>query len=220
MIEVAGWWLPDNDTYFPQFVEGGPSKHNGFMQDHLHAAFKHVRKWDVSVDVGAHVGFWTRDMAERFAQVYAFESSPITFECLARNLNDTNNVDAQNVAVGERSFACRVEDDPTRLGNTGARFIRPVEGGPIRMVALDDLGIAGCDLLKIDVEGYEWQVLCGAAKLVKTHSPVVIMECDKRLARPRYGIADDAAERWLLENGYREVAHMRPDKIFAPKGSG
>lgn len=213
MNETAGWYLPAADSYFPKFIEGGPPKRNGFMREHLQEAFKHVRKWEVAVDVGAHVGFWTRDMAERFARVYAFEAAGDTFACLSRNMAGFKNVELWHCAVGERAWFAEVQDDPTRIGNTGSRFIRSGQG-VLPMNRLDDVGIAACDLLKIDVEGYEWQVLCGAEKLITDHRPVVIMECDKKFASPRYGVKDDAAEKFLLKRGYCEVAHMRPDKVF------
>jgi len=213
MMKTAGWWLPKGDQYFGKFLANKTPKQNGFQRDHLLEAFKHVKKWDVAIDVGAHVGFWTRDMAERFASVFAFEAAPDTFACLERNMIECGHVIARHAAAGADDGCCQIEEDPSRAGNTGSRFIRAGRGDT-PMVSLDGLGFRGCDLLKVDVEGYEWQVLCGAEKLIEAHSPVVIMETDKDFASPRYGVASDAAERFLLDRGYREVAHMRPDKVF------
>jgi hypothetical protein len=82
---------------------------------------------------------------------------------------------------------------------------------------LDEIGLPGCDLLKVDVEGFEYAVLLGARKLIKKFKPVVIMECDKKFAKRRFGWSDFEAEGYLKRTmGYKEVAHMRPDKVFVP----
>ena len=202
------WILPESDRYFAPFVS------SGFQLDHLEAAFKHVRKWDVAVDLGAHVGFWTREMAAKFGYVHAWEPAEDTFACLLANMQDYPNVILKSCAAGAHKGKCRVNDDPQRGGNTGARFIRP--DGDCEVHALDELDLLQCDLLKVDVEGYEYMVLQGARETIKRCKPVVIMETDKRFARARYSVPDDAAEKYILAQGYRVAEHMRPDKVFTP----
>lgn len=211
---TSGWYLPKSDTYFMQFAPGTAPKKNGFMREHLLEAFKHVRKWDVAVDVGAHVGFWAFDLAQEFETVYAFEATPCNYECLVKNLAEFDNVRAYNMAVGDRQQACRVFNDSTRPGNSGSFYIQTDEWGDIPMVALNEQKLPCCDLLKIDVEGFELMVLRGASKIIKTYWPVIIMECTDSKFKKRYGIPEGEAQRWLLKRGYREVAHMRPDKVF------
>src|SRR3990167_2196575 len=202
MKELNGWWLPDDDNYFGAFTE------NGFQLDHLREAFKHVRQWRVAVDCGAHCGFWTKEMAERFDRVFAFEAAPDTYRCLEKNISGYSNVKMFNHAVGARAASCRIMEDDKRKGNSGSRYIKA--GLDIPIVALDEMNIETCDLLKIDVEGYEFAVIEGARKLIEKHRPVIIMETDKKFAKVRYGMDDDAAEKSLIDLGYREVAHMRP----------
>lgn len=214
----AGWWLPREDNYFSQFMTPGKTaKANGFMRDHLLEAFKYVKQWDVAVDVGAHVGFWTYDLAKRFNRVYAYEPNPASYQCLLMNTKEFDNVVAENLAVGDTAGACKVCPDQQRIGNTGSYFIQPDPWGDIAVVRLNERRLPGCDLLKIDVEGFEYRVLEGAGKLIRAHKPVIIMECTDRKFRGRYAdIEEGAAQRWLLKRGYREVADMRPDKVFVP----
>jgi FkbM family methyltransferase len=219
MTEINGWHLPGKDSYFREFANGAAPKRNGFQREHLLQAFKHVRKWGIAIDVGAHVGFWTLDMAERFQQVFAFEPAPDTFECLCKNMAGFPHVATARAAIGNVSGKCTLVDDPERLkagktGNTGSRFVQP--GDDVVMLALDDLNFTGCDLLKIDVEGFEFQVLAGAKRLIGKYRPVIIMETDKGFAR-RFGQGKRAAEIAVREMGYKEAAHMRPDKVFIPQ---
>lgn len=212
--ERSGWYLPADDGYFAQFVDGPPPKRNGFYRHHLVAALRYVRAWDVAIDVGAHVGFWTWDLAQQFTMVYAFEPAPISFECLLKNTEECDNVSRMNVAIGDQLGRCNIQNDRARPGNSGSNYIVPSEGGGIPMLTLDSLDIPGCDFLKIDVEGFELRALQGARKLIKKFRPVISMECTDRKFRGRYDIEEGAAERWLLKRGYRVVWEERPDKVF------
>lgn len=212
MIERGGWWLPKGDTYFAQFFAGPPPKLNGFQREHLQEAFKYVQRWGVAIDVGAHVGFWTWDMAQRFGRVYAFEAAPDTYDCLVKNILECTNVTTAQFAVGAVNGRCLIQED--KPGNTGSRWVAPAEYGDcVPMIPLDSLNFEAVDLLKIDVEGFELQVLQGARRLIEAFRPVIIMECDKKFEH-RYGVAHGTAEQILRAAGYKEVAHMRPDKVF------
>jgi hypothetical protein len=82
---------------------------------------------------------------------------------------------------------------------------------------LDALKIGGCDLLKIDVEGGEYHVLKGAVETIQKYRPVVIMETDKKFSSRRFGVSNIRSIEFLRNQlRYREVAHMRPDRIFVP----
>lgn len=214
--EVGGWFLPGKDSYFPRFVEGAAAKKNGFQRDHLEAAFNYVKAWDVAIDVGAHCGFWAVPMGQRFARVYAFEPAEDCFVCLQKNVSELPNVQTFNAAVGDTPGHCILKDDFRKPSNTGARFVRKTDEGPTPMVALDELGFLACDLLKVDVEGFELPVLVGARKTIKRYRPVIIMETDKNFSWDRYKVPKNAAEEWLLAQCYKVVEHMRPDKVFVP----
>jgi FkbM family methyltransferase len=155
-------------------------------------------------------------MAQRFGKVYAFEPADDCFTCLQKNIEDLPNVQIYKAAVGEKAGHCSVQDDERRVGNTGARYIRPNKRGEVPVVTLDELGFLACGLLKVDVEGFEHAVLVGAKKLITQHKPVIIMECDKHFSMKRYGVPNDTAEQWLISRGYRVAEHMRPDKVFVP----
>lgn len=214
--DPSGWWFAKDDSYFPRFVAGPAPKKNGFMREHLLEAFKHVRAWDFAVDVGSHVGFWAWDMAQRFKQVVCFEPVKANYECLVKNVAEFDNLKLHNVAVGDVAATCTVHADRQRPGNSGSYYVMPDATGSVDMVTLNQMALPGCDLLKIDVEGFELNVLKGATEVLQTYRPVIIMECTDRKFRGRYEIPEGAAQRWLQKRGYREVAAMRPDKVFIP----
>lgn len=216
--EKSGWWLPATDTFFGGFLDaavykpGAPGKSNGFMREHLEAAFKWVKNWELAVDAGAHVGFWAWDIAHRFGQVHAFEPTPVTYKCLRRNLAGLASVQLYNRALGNKPGMCQIVEDETRNGNSGSNFIRPGSGN-IPVITLDSLNLPTCGLLKIDVEGYELPVLEGGRQLIRQHNPVIIIEMGKKLEK-RFGFDEHTVRDWLRMHSYREVAYMRPDRVY------
>ena len=50
----------------------------------------------------------------------------------------------------------------------GASLIRSGPGHTIPVIALDDLQLSRCDLIKADVQGMEREVLVGAAATIET----------------------------------------------------
>jgi hypothetical protein len=133
-----------------------------------------------------------------------------------KNLAEFDNVTFHHMAVGDQWGRCDMREDKQRPGNTGSYFIAPGKG-EIEIVTLDGFDFQACDLLKIDVEGYELKVLQGARHLIAEYRPVISMECTDRKFAGRFpDIAPDSAQAWLKKRGYREVAALRPDKIFVP----
>jgi FkbM family methyltransferase len=124
---------------------------------------------DVVVDVGASFGDTSLYWGKKNAHVYAFEPLTAVFDILAKNvkLNNLENViQCFNYALGtgeELSFS--------RIGNM-MTFLNP--NLKIKTYKLDDLNIKP-DIIKIDVEGFEMDVLNGS-KNTLLYKPKLIIE--------------------------------------------
>ena len=46
---------------------------------------------------------------------------------------------------------------------------------------LDDLELDNCKLIKIDIEGHEWEAIQGGQKLLKMHRPIIYMEAKNQV---------------------------------------
>ena len=68
MKQVKGWWLPDTDTDFDRWILDGE-----YQKRQRDAILEFVNKDGNAIDIGAHVGFWLRDMCKQLKHVYAFE---------------------------------------------------------------------------------------------------------------------------------------------------
>jgi len=125
---------------------------------------------DVAFDVGAFVGDTTKTFINRKCEVHAFEPRPENFICL---LNNCPEAHCYNLALGDGS---RFTTD-TRAGNMGGYPLLP---GPRYSIRIDSLQVERLHFLKIDVEGYEVQVLRGAVATIQALRPTIHIEFNVR----------------------------------------
>jgi FkbM family methyltransferase len=117
----------------------------------------------VVVDAGAFVGEWVTEISDRHGcTVHAFEPAPGMFERLAAAVGDRPAVHLHQVGLGAGDAQARLAlDGPGSsiyADGSGAMGSVTVE---IRDVAaaFDDLGVERIDLLKLNIEGAEYDVL-------------------------------------------------------------
>jgi FkbM family methyltransferase len=143
------------------------------------------------VDVGAHIGSWTLLMSKLANQVVAFEPQRMRYYQLCGNIsvNDLSNVRALNYALAnpEKRNSTMVIH---KFGvDTGCSTLREdvknrsvLEGTPVSgtetidIKCLDDFEIDKISLMKIDVEGFELEVLQGALRTLQRCKPFIIIE--------------------------------------------
>jgi len=172
-----------NDQYVGQSFE-----QYGEFSDGEAELFKQViRTGDAVLDVGANIGAHTvlfARLAGEHGSVWAFEPQRIPFQTLCANmaLNNISNAKCFNLAVGERPDTIHVPDiDPRQHENFGGLGLGNYQqGDPVRVVRLDDMDIAQCRFIKIDVEGMELGVLRGATALLERLRPALYVENNRK----------------------------------------
>ena len=142
------------------------------------------------------------------------EKAATTPEYYPMSLNALTNVHAVNSAVGSVAGSAAIaEIDYAAEGNFGGVSLSDAaEGERVQIATIDDLPMAHCHLIKIDVEGMELDVLQGAAETVAKHRPALYIENDRKDKSPEL-IAH------LLGADYRLFWHRpplyNPDNYFA-----
>jgi FkbM family methyltransferase len=133
--------------------------------------------WTV-VDVGANVGAFALQQAQRGARVFAVEPNPAVANRLLQSVvanNLTQQMTVWQLALG-REAAWGTLILSTRATLEG--HIALTDGGRIRVARLDDVlglwGIHHVDLLKIDTEGAEVAVLEGAIATLQQTDRIVL----------------------------------------------
>lgn len=216
MKQVAGIWLPDYDIHFEAYLKRSP-KIDGkgtYQLDKLKAALYHVRNFECAIDVGAHVGLWTRILSKHFNCVMAFEPVPQHIECFKRNLEDLLGTVERPGKVTLLPYALGSHQATVHLciniENSGASYVEPMTTMQVAheqhvvsfrdQYALDSFPYPQVDFIKIDVEGYELEVVKGAERTIKTHKPVIVVE-QKNNAALKYGFRRTEAVSLLMKWG-------------------
>jgi FkbM family methyltransferase len=148
----------------------------GKEDKHIFAEF--IRPGMTVVDIGANQGLYALlfgHLVGPKGRVFAFEPAPELFDSLEGNCrrNKAHNVHVHNLALGSESgtlMLCRsrVNAGDNRLAKSKRMdWFKEV---PVRVTTLDQiLGPTRVDLVKIDVQGWELEVLKGMDQLLRTN---------------------------------------------------
>jgi FkbM family methyltransferase len=215
------WHIPDWDRHYENVILKYNNKWS-YQQRQRDFALNKVKEWDIAIDIGANVGFWTKELCSKFRFVWAFEPGRENWECCHKNLEGVKNYQLEQVAISN------IEAENVELYNTssscGDMRIKPI-GKKARvidyvdMVPLDSYyhelmpkyaGKVG--LIKIDVQEHEKEVLLGAKKILEEHSPVICIELPTRDEKEKeYKVI---CKNILGNLGYREVDSFKKETIF------
>lgn len=161
------------------------------------------------IDVGAHIGYYTLLFAKCVGptgSVFSFEPVPRNFALLEKNVqvNNLRNVRLVNEAVFSRAASITI-NVPEEQPNPGSGSMKCQEGAEhyeVDATSLDDFceesGVRP-DILKIDVEGAEYDVLVGAQQTISRCRPGLFIE----LHHFDGNVAAHPVPGWLANCGYQ-----------------
>jgi FkbM family methyltransferase len=176
---------------------------------------------DHIVDVGASIGDWAVYCAKIHPpmNIVAFEPLPDRIE-VAREFAKLNHceqkIDFMNFALSRS--AGRVT---THVSGNMANAMSTGRALEVEQRTLDSFRLE-CSILKIDVEGYEVDVLEGGIETIRAHHPRIILEthskilhqkCKDILEREGYRLVHHDVSRKCRELGFDRVQNV----FFAPK---
>jgi FkbM family methyltransferase len=174
-----------------------------------------VRPGMTVVEAGANIGTHTLMLARACApgRLIAFEPQQRVFQLLCANLaiNGIGNVTALPEGLGAAAGMAVIPPvDYSAADNFGAVPLMAgggagdwVEGRAARVTPLDALALPSCHLLKIDVEGWEAEVLRGARDTIARCRPIIYLENDRAAQQP-------VLIALLAELGYAQYWHPAP----------
>ncbi|WP_341906080.1 FkbM family methyltransferase [Fluviicola taffensis] len=172
----------------------------------------YLNKSEVIFDIGANVGqtalsmFKTQKKKALNPSVYAFEPFPSTFQKLETNirLNKQLEIKAYNLGLSKEKGSLHMMK-PT-LGNSGGfRMTNDQKKGiPVSVISIDEFvfekDISQVDFIKIDVEGFELQVLKGAELTIKRFKPILVFEYSIKNIEAQQGNIDIAINQLISMN--------------------
>lgn len=147
--------------------------HESKFAPYILAAFKTGLTF---VDVGANCGGYALRAAKSGMSVFAFEPNSDVRKVLLENaaLNGITR-DLSVLPFALSSENCKVgfvsDGASSRISSSSSKVVEAR--------TLDSFLLLSCDVLKIDVEGFELKVLRGAVETLRRCKPVVFVECHK-----------------------------------------
>jgi FkbM family methyltransferase len=180
---------------------------------------EHVIDNNVIVQAGGNCGLWPIQYAKHFNEVITFEPEPMNFECLVRNTSRLTNITAYNTALSD--IRTLVEMNLPNPDNCGCNYIASHNNTKpwgervidVTTMTIDSLELTDCNLIHLDIEGYEPLALLGAENTVKEYLPVIVLELQG--AGVHYGYTDEQTMQLLADWGYRlEKSLSERDFLF------
>lgn len=203
--------LPDSESDYIQktIVKTSQPYEHEMLQDMA----ARLQAGDLFVDVGANIGNHSLYVASLGCLVMAFEPNTQCFSALTESIrvNSFEELISVNTSGVGKEFgrANLIVNDPS---NIGANSLSLVEEGDISVIALDSVEFPKkISVLKIDVEGMEWEVLQGAEQTLQMYRPLIYVECqDHRRFRT---VFNHLSSR---EYYYWDTFNATPTHLFVP----
>ena len=158
-------------------------------------------------DIGANIGFYSLLAAKLVGvkgHVYSFEPTPSTYQRLQKHILDNslqNQISALQYVLGSKRGQAQLVE-PSDI-NHGMNYFLPATSGQslheIESVdhLIENRNLKAPNVIKLDVEGAEFEVLKGAEQTLKKSAPQLVIElCEENLKR--FGSSTQELLKFLL----------------------
>jgi len=173
---------------------------------------KLVKRGDVVVDIGAHIGHYTliaADLVGEDGKVFAFEPAPDNYAFLVKNVevNGYNNVTTVQKAVSNKGGTTKLLLNPHDTGQHAIyNGYDDRNSLVIETVTLDDFfkdKENRIDIIKMDVEGAEMLVLQGMSEILKRNNDLKIFTEFSPTMLRRAGSSPEEYLKQLMSSGFK-----------------
>lgn len=203
--------IDGNFIIFPNDGIGGHLKSGRLWEPHFKDVIDHfINENDTVIDCGANFGYNSILMGKRIGfhgKLFVFEPQRIVFQQLCGNLilNNIFNANAYQFALGENDgltsmFPINYEKSWVNIGDLSIG-----QGGEeVQMMKLDNILeiVNTVDFIKLDVQGYELEVIKGAKQILSEFKPHLFVEIeDHQLAK--FKISREKLIAEIKSFGYR-----------------
>lgn len=182
--------LPNSDTtmFIPEARVAKDYFNTGFYErGYIDWSIENLVSGDKNViDIGAHIGWYTVQLAKKAKHVYSFECSPKSFNYLCANiaLNSLDySVTKYNCALSNEAGITPyyIRDANDGGGNGISKFeydsIKNTPYIDVPKNTLDSYNLTNIGFIKLDVEGHEKEVLEGSVETIKINNyPKILFE--------------------------------------------
>jgi FkbM family methyltransferase len=176
-----------------------------------------VKEGDWVLDIGGNIGqtaLFLSDKVRNNGMVISFEPFPKTYKRFERNLalnSKFKNIRLERIALGDKKSVLKMHSE--NKGNSGQNRIsedeKPLKDFfDVEVMTLNEYvkknPLKKIDLIKIDVEGFEYKVLLGSDEIIKKFRPKLFIELSDKNLRQQGDNAKDLL-KLLHEWGYQAI---------------
>lgn len=156
---------------------------------------KLLKKNMTCLDIGSNIGYYVlleNKILDGTGRIIALEPSPENFEYLTKNIQrqNSNNIELHNIAAGnvsgnlnflmypdESNSGHIISDDEVKntFGNVISVPVKPID------ILVKELNIKKLDFLRMDVEGYEFEILKGMLETLEEFRPIIQIEVHRSI---------------------------------------
>jgi len=185
-----------------------------------------AKKGDYVLDIGTNIGVTLLNFAQKVARegmVYGFEPDPENYGYCIQNigLNSFTNIQLENFGLGKENgtFSMVVDTESNRGCNRITFDESRKESYEVKVETLDnwafEVGLSKLDLVKIDVEGFEFQVLSGGKSLLAKYKPTMFIELDDNNLKSVGDSAKEVISFLFNQLGYKTIVKAENDQIIS-----
>jgi FkbM family methyltransferase len=136
---------------------------------------KHMHN-GVIFDVGANVGDWSKFIIQEYKDInynlYMFEPSASAYQKMIDSIKTTQNIKQYQIGFGDKNETIKIYFDNETQGSAGAFIQNSKYSEDIQIETIDDFcqknDIQKISFLKMDVQGYEYNILLGAQNMLES----------------------------------------------------
>ena len=213
-------WINDSRLIVSNGMTGATGNiYVGLMEyEDMSFLLHYLQEDDLFFDIGANVGVYTVLASKiKKARTVSIEPLPRTYERLSDNIaiNRLNNVVSKNIGLSHEQSKLYFTTDMDTMN--GVATLIDSSTKEIDVDTLDNLYIeyGAPKVIKIDVEGYETNVLKGGKKLLENENlEVIILELNGN--GRKYGFDDDSIHNSLNQLGFNSFTYNPSDRKLIP----
>jgi FkbM family methyltransferase len=199
----------NNNKDLSKFMLKNLNVWDGFQVERINNIFKN--KKSLFIDCGCSFGSYSVPIAKlnsTNSKVIAIDASTVATRRLKENvlLNDINNIEIYNLAIGKEEGYANFNEDLNLLPNSGS-FRFDSFGKKLRVTTLDIileqqlLDSFEVIFVKMDLEGYEFDGLLGFKKNIVKYKPIILFEFSRMLLQ-NTSFSENAFNLFLKETSY------------------
>jgi len=203
------------DPVFDKNIENVIYERGVYEQGTVSVLQDFLKAGDTFVDVGANIGWLSligAQKATKNGKVYAFEPVPSTFDILKSNkeINNFTQITLKQFALGNKEENVTIYPEKENRGGASILNHQSENGVEIEVKTLDSLNLkTAINVIKIDVEGFELDVLKGGINSIKKDKPKLIIEhsIERNNTAEQYEIYN-----WILDLGIYKIYKLKNGK--------